>query len=154
MSKVSNCALKSVGQLDFDYSRPNGCNSFSFGIMLCFPRRGAHIDDLAERECYSLVPIHSETWVNTLNSSFDDFDGFGTTFKKEPPTQFWHYRGALGNYKGSPFAVGSSNQSMSMQTEILDYEKGKWVRGEDYKNERRKLNYYFCEFYHKITRAM
>ena len=52
MSKVSDCELKSVGQLDFDYSRPNGCNSFSFGIMLCFPIE-AWVDDLGERECYS-----------------------------------------------------------------------------------------------------
>ena len=108
--------------------------------MLCFPRNGAHIDDLGERECYSWVLIQPETWVNTLYSSFDDFDGFGTTFKKEPPTQFWHYGGALGNYKGSPFAVGSNHQSFSTQTEILDYEKGKWVRGEDYKFERNWIN--------------
>lgn len=37
MSKVTNCAIQRVaGQLNFDF-RGGGCNTFSFGIMLCFP---------------------------------------------------------------------------------------------------------------------
>ena len=37
MSKVKDCKLTSVGTLSFDYYY-GGCNTFSFGIMLCFFR--------------------------------------------------------------------------------------------------------------------
>ena len=35
MSKVLDCKLTSVGELPFNYSY-GGCNSFDFGILLCF----------------------------------------------------------------------------------------------------------------------
>lgn len=35
LAKVENCALTNVGELPFDFSN-GGCNTFSFGIMLCF----------------------------------------------------------------------------------------------------------------------
>ena len=47
MSKVNNCALTSIGRLDFDFLY-GGCNTFSFGIMLCFSRE-------ADQECHSYV---------------------------------------------------------------------------------------------------
>ena len=51
MSKVQDCKLTNVGELPFDYYE-GGCNTFSFGIMLCFARNAA-------QECHSLV------WKNT-----------------------------------------------------------------------------------------
>ena len=61
MSKVSNCSLKRVGELNFDFSSMYGCNSFSFGIMMCFPwwRERVSVVDPAfdnytiEKKCYS-----------------------------------------------------------------------------------------------------
>ena len=35
LSKIQDCRLQRVGELDFDY-RYGGCNTFSFGILLCF----------------------------------------------------------------------------------------------------------------------
>ena len=35
LSKIENCKLTKVGELDFDYYL-GGCNTFSFGILLCF----------------------------------------------------------------------------------------------------------------------
>ena len=35
LSKVEGCKLSKVGELHFDYYR-GGCNTFSFGILLCF----------------------------------------------------------------------------------------------------------------------
>ena len=35
MSKVQDCRLTSVGELPFDF-KAGACNTFSFGIMLCF----------------------------------------------------------------------------------------------------------------------
>ena len=45
MSKVQNCKLRRVGKLPFDFGY-GGCNTFSFGIMLCFSSNAA-------RECHS-----------------------------------------------------------------------------------------------------
>ena len=45
MSKVQNCKLTNVGELQFDYER-GACNTFTFGIMLCFPYA-------AQQECHS-----------------------------------------------------------------------------------------------------
>ena len=36
MSMVEDCRLKDIGELSFDYTG-GGCNTFTFGIMLCFP---------------------------------------------------------------------------------------------------------------------
>ena len=47
MSKVEDCRLASVGELPFDFYE-GGCNTFSFGIMLCFSEN-------ADRDCHSLV---------------------------------------------------------------------------------------------------
>ena len=44
MSKVEDCRLTSVGELPFDFNG-GACNTFSFGIMLCFgdfPYKGCH----------------------------------------------------------------------------------------------------------------
>ena len=35
MSLVEECRLKSIGELSFDF-KGGGCNTFTFGIMLCF----------------------------------------------------------------------------------------------------------------------
>ena len=45
MSKVQDCRLTSVGELPFDFGF-GACNTFSFGIMLCFA-------DSAPQECHS-----------------------------------------------------------------------------------------------------
>ena len=45
MSKVEDCRLTSVGELPFDFEA-GGCNTFSFGIMLCF-------DYYAQQGCHS-----------------------------------------------------------------------------------------------------
>ena len=45
MSKVEDCRLTSVGELPFDFEA-GGCNTFSFGIMLCF-------SETATQECHS-----------------------------------------------------------------------------------------------------
>lgn len=42
-----------------------------------------------------------------------------------------HYRGALANYKGSPFAIGSKHVFSALKTEILGTD-GKWVEKEEY----------------------
>lgn len=47
ISKVADCSLTNIGQLDFDFTL-GGCNTFSFGVLLCFPAN----DDQA---CYSWV---------------------------------------------------------------------------------------------------
>ena len=47
MTKIQDCKLKNVGQLPFDFYA-GGCNTFPFGIMMCFPAD-------ADQECYSLV---------------------------------------------------------------------------------------------------
>ena len=45
MSEVQGCELKRIDDLDFDFWA-GGCNTFSFGIMLCF-------DKDADKECHS-----------------------------------------------------------------------------------------------------
>ena len=53
--KVTNCALENVGELDFEY-RYGGCNSFSFGILLCFDYKPNRLEiDFTNRdkECFS-----------------------------------------------------------------------------------------------------
>ena len=45
ISKVTNCELTNIGQLDFDFTL-GGCNTFSLGVMLCFPVDG-------DQACYS-----------------------------------------------------------------------------------------------------
>jgi len=50
--KVTNCALKDVGELDFEVSR-GGCNAFEFGIMLCFTYRDDAQSYDAFQECHS-----------------------------------------------------------------------------------------------------
>ena len=47
MKKIKDCTLKSVGQLPFDFYA-GGCNTFPFGIMMCFPAG-------ADQECHSWV---------------------------------------------------------------------------------------------------
>ena len=54
----------------------------------------------------------------------------------------WSRRGALGNYKNSPFAIGNYPGNIHPQvtkTEILNYAKGEWVEVADYEFGR-KLN--------------
>ena len=55
MRKVSNCALEDVGELDFEYdSTGNTCNTFSFGILLCFTWYANHAElDHAFKDCFS-----------------------------------------------------------------------------------------------------
>ena len=53
--KVTNCALKNVGELDFNF-RYGGCNTFTFGIMLCFHKSSDANDWSLEnsfKECHS-----------------------------------------------------------------------------------------------------
>ena len=45
ISKVQDCKLKKVDDLPFDFYR-GGCNTFDFGIMLCF-------SESATKECHS-----------------------------------------------------------------------------------------------------
>ena len=45
MSEVQGCELRRIGDLDFDFWA-GGCNTFSFGIMLCF-------QESADKECHS-----------------------------------------------------------------------------------------------------
>ena len=45
LSKIQDCKLTKVGRLDFDYVY-GGCNTFSFGILLCF-------SDNSPRTCHS-----------------------------------------------------------------------------------------------------
>ena len=74
--------------------------------------------------------IKQKTFIITL------FSFNGSTFKIEPSSKFLHsgvY--ALGNYKNSPFVTGdllSPSTVDGLKTEILDYEKSKWVRAADY----------------------
>ena len=44
---MTDCELTNIGQLDFDFTL-GGCNTFPFGVMLCFP-----IND--DQACYSWV---------------------------------------------------------------------------------------------------
>ena len=37
MSMVEDCRLKDIGELSFDFNA-GGCNTFTFGIMLCFAK--------------------------------------------------------------------------------------------------------------------
>ena len=37
MSMIEDCRLKDIGQLSFDF-HGGGCNTFTFGIMLCFAK--------------------------------------------------------------------------------------------------------------------
>ena len=48
MSKIDDCELKSVGELPFNHYY-GGCNTFDFGIMLCF---SSHTFE-AQQECHS-----------------------------------------------------------------------------------------------------
>ena len=52
MSKVEGCKLTRIGDLPFDYHY-GGCNTFSFGIMLCR-------SDYVKQDCQSLVQIQSK----------------------------------------------------------------------------------------------
>ena len=48
MSKIDDCKLKNVGELPFNHYY-GGCNTFDFGIMLCF---SSHTSE-ARQECHS-----------------------------------------------------------------------------------------------------
>ena len=45
ISEIQGCKLKRIGDLSFDFYA-GGCNTFPFGIMLCFHR-------YADKECHS-----------------------------------------------------------------------------------------------------
>ena len=45
ISKIQNCKLTRIGDLDFNFSY-GVCNTFSFGILLCF-------DYFNDQDCYS-----------------------------------------------------------------------------------------------------
>ena len=49
MSIIENCRLKNIGQLTFDFYE-GGCNTFLFGVMLCFSEN-------FRSGCYSYVEI-------------------------------------------------------------------------------------------------
>lgn len=88
VSKMVNCKLTQIMELDFDFSL-GGCNTFSNGILFCFPRS----DD---KSCYS-------------------FDG--TLIKREASTLIGHDAvGSLGSYQNAPFVTGGFNNKI---TEIL-----------------------------------
>ena len=120
MSKVQDCKLTNVGELPFSYFW-GGCNTFSFGIMLCF-------SEDSEQACHSLVQkkIHLKRLKN-----FFSFDG--TNFKSEASSQFPHfYVLVLGSYRNSPFVTGQNSAINGIKTEILDYEAGEWKQSADY----------------------
>jgi len=103
--------LKRIGDLPFGFTG-GGCNSFSFGIVLCF-------SEASDKECHS-------------------YDG--ESFKTEPSTKYSHYDVyALGSYRDSPFVTGDSwHDTDGLKTEILDYDAGQWNQADDYpfSNER------------------
>jgi len=104
MSEVLDCKLTRIGDLDFDFQY-GGCNTFPFGIMLCFA-------DKDDKECHS-------------------FDG--KTFKTEPSSKFSHaYVYALGSYRKSPFVTGHGSSTNGLKTEILNYKAGYWYQADDY----------------------
>jgi len=104
MSEVQDCKLKRIGDLDFNFVA-GGCNTFPFGIMLCFA-------DKADKECHSFN---------------------GETFKTEPSSKFSHqYVRALGSYRKSPFVTGHYSKTNGLKTEILHYEAGYWYQVDDY----------------------
>ena len=49
MSELKDCKLTRIGDLDFDFYK-GGCNTFSFGIMLCF---AYNFLDHSDKECHS-----------------------------------------------------------------------------------------------------
>ena len=104
MSQIQGCRLTNVGEMPF-YYKAGGCNTFSFGIMLCFA-----YDDLTG--CHS-------------------FDG--TSFEIEASSKFSHSNVlALGSYRDSPFVTGQYSSSDGLKTEILDYASGQWNEAADY----------------------
>ena len=118
MSKVQNCKLTHVGELTFDYYA-GGCNTFSFGILLCFPND-------AQQACHSYV----QKSFMKLQKIFS-FDG--TNFKTEASSQFPHLNVfALGSYRKSPFVTGQNSSTNGLKTEILDYQAGEWKQSTDY----------------------
>jgi len=105
MSEVQDCKLKRIGDLDFGFVG-GGCNTFSFGIMLCF-------DYDADKKCHSFN---------------------GETFKTKPSSKYSHREVfALGSYRKSPFVTGHSTTTNGhVKTEILNHEAGYWYQADDY----------------------
>lgn len=53
----------------------------------------------------------------------------GTYFKNEVSSTFYHYVGAFGSYRRSPFVTDGSREA---KTEIMDYESDRWNQADDY----------------------
>ena len=119
--------------MPFDF-RFGGCNTFRFGIMLCFSFS-------ADQECHSLVKI---LFLILLNY-FSRFDG--TSFKTEPSSKFRYVLVlALGSYRDSPFVTGGLSGLVTgglsgLKTEILNYNAQQWFEAKDYPftNEDRQI---------------
>ena len=96
ISKIEpNCKLRRVGTLPFDFVGGT-CNSFDNKVLLCFP-----LQRKTGKFC----------WV-----SYN-----GLKFKLMKKTNYNHWYGQLGIYKGSPFAIaGNSGLTVEMHT------KAKW----------------------------
>lgn len=106
IAKVMDCSLTNVGEMPFGHYL-GGCNTFSFGVMLCFPK--THFREGSLRECHS-------------------FDG--ATFKAEESSLFEHHHvGSIGNYRDSVFVTGGHE---GLQTEILNYGTSTWVQSADF----------------------
>jgi len=104
ISKVQNCKLNRVGEMPFDFYE-GACNTFPFGIMLCFSHD-------AKQECHSF---------------------HGTSFKTEPSSKFSHDRvSALGSYRNSPFVTGSYDSTNGLKTEFLNFNAEEWNGTKDY----------------------
>ena len=123
MAKVIDCQLTNVDELPFEFSS-GGCNTFSFGVMLCFSaenqqRGSAH-------QCHSWVMTLTNIKLQNKLSSFD-----GTTFHTEESSIFPHLiTRSLGSYRGSPFVTGG--WPGGLETEILNYGTNTWVQGDNY----------------------
>merc|ERR1712176_432648 len=110
MSMIEDCSLKDIGELSFEYFA-GGCNTFTFGIMLCFAKD-------ADSTCHSFN---------------------GATTKEETPSNVPHrHVRSLGNYKNSPFVTGhdtgsgTGSSTYGLKTEILNYSTSTWVQADDY----------------------
>ena len=136
IAKVTDCAVTTDGELPFDYLG-GACNTFPFGIMLCFSRHGLLSGSTQSiRECHSWVNSKTNIWLQNHFSRFN-----GSTFQTEAKSNFPHSLvGTLGSYRDSPFITGGYTSSSwpapfstsGLKTEVLNYDTSTWVQADDY----------------------
>ena len=122
---VSDCTLKRIGELPFDFARGT-CGTFTIGglptILICF-----YV--FHQTKCRSLTRINDGALSDINDFAFDsEFQMDKITI---PDSTYVHFLATMANYQGFPLILGGTN---SNNLELLNTMEINWIEyeGMDY----------------------